>query len=209
MLLDSGGKEFKQLEAGTYPAICTTIIDLWTQDKEYSGEKYIIREVLIWFEFPTETEKFDWENEESYTLHSYFSLSLGEKSNLGKFLVGWRWRSFTEEEKAGFDLKNVLWQPLIASVISKKKQDGSDKSVIDTASKLMKGMEAPVATRPLKYFALDEFDQEMFDSFAKWTQDIIMRSPEYKSLGVTDSATFSEAPAKDGKGEIDIEDLPF
>ena len=180
--------EFKMIAPWTYPARCTRIIDLWTQEKEWQWKKKEIHEVVIGFEFPTELEVFNEERwEEPYFLSKYFTLSLWEKANLRKFLETWRWKTFTQEELDGFDLEKLIWLPALVSVIEVTTKSGVIKSIIGWATTLPKGMEVPEAIQESLVFSLEEwFDEESWNKVPEGIQEKIKLSSEYKAFEAQD-----------------------
>ena len=102
--------DFKQVEPGSHLARCYRIIDLGTQQDEWQGETKHFRKVMIEWEVPAETIEIDG-IQKPLTISRWYTASLGKKANLRRNLEGWRNKAFTDEELAGFDLKNVLTKP--------------------------------------------------------------------------------------------------
>ena len=181
--------EFKRIAPWTYPARCIRIIDLGTHETEWKGKKRDTHEVMIGFEFPTELDVFNEEKwEEPFFLSKYFTLSLGEKANLRKFLENWRGKAFTEDELKGFDLEKLIWVPALVNVIEVQTKSGDTRSVIGGATTLPKGMEVPAQINDSLIFSLEEnaVDQTVLEKLWEKTQEKIKWSNEYKALEAAD-----------------------
>ena len=56
---NGGGNQFPPMSAGTYPAVCSDVIGIGTQSTEYNGEHTTQNQLILLFDFPTETIKID------------------------------------------------------------------------------------------------------------------------------------------------------
>lgn len=176
-----GGSMWPLLEAGTYPAVCTGIIDIGEQENAAFGNKS--RKIIIMWELPGETMEINGETEARIMSQTY-TASLGDKANLRKMLDGWRGRPFTPEELKGFDLRNILGVPcLLGTLVKEKAQGGGQFAVIGTVSKLPKGFPAPQPMGEKIVFDLDSPTalQDM-ELLPKWIQDRIKESLTYQSM---------------------------
>ncbi len=178
MKFSAGGTAFENPEPGSYAAVCIRMIDLGTQPQEWQGTTKFNHKVKIVWEL---SEKMA--DGRPFISMRDFTVSLHEKAALRKFLAGWRGRDFTPEELAGFDPKVLIGKGCLLSLI----QNGEYIN-IDSASKLPKGMEAPVPVNSTVFFSLSDFNQEEFDKLSDKIKDKIKGSPEYQSL-------FSDKPA--------------
>lgn len=203
MIVKATGTVSDPCPAGNHVARCIGLIDLGTQEETYQGKPKRQRKILIKWETPLETKVFKEENgEQPYIISKEYTMSLADKSNLKKDLESWRGRAFTEQELAGFDLKNVLGVPCLVNVI----HNDNGYAKITNVSPLPKGTTCPEAINvPFQYFSLDEFDKVAFDSLSEFWKKKIESSPEYKSLGSPERATSFDdmgTPAGD-------DDIPF
>jgi hypothetical protein len=182
---ESSNIEFKQIPTGSYPARCVRLVDLGTHKSEYMGKEIEKHEIMIGFEFPTELEIFDegkWE--QPFFSSKYFTLSLSEKANLRKFLENWRWKTFTSEELAWFDLTNLIWVEAMISIIEVTNKDWQKRNVIGSATRLPKGMECPPQINESIVFSLDwiDFDENILNKLWNKTVEKIKQSKEYQNL---------------------------
>ena len=113
----SGGSgDFEPVPMGTHIARCVTVCDIGLQQSPWGLKE----KVYLGFEVPgvrvAWTDKEGKEQEGAALIGSSYNLSIHEKSVLGHHLVSWRGKAFTEEEKEGFDVFNVLGAPAMLSV---------------------------------------------------------------------------------------------
>lgn len=179
---NSSNREFKILDAGSYPARCISVIDLGTQTIAFNNETKQLRKIRLTFEFPTELSVFKEENgEQPFILSCEFTYSLHEKGRLRPFLEGWRGRKFTDEELKGFDVSKLIDVPCLASVSHYTRKDGKESAEITAVGLLPKGMTCPDSINPKILFSPYAFDQEIFDSLPEFLQEKIRKSTEMLS----------------------------
>ena len=86
---------FKVHEAGQFVAQCVDVIDLGEKVQDFPGSKpYLAPACAIVFRTGEKNE----DTGEYIDLASEFTVSMGEKANLRKFLAQWRGRPYTTEE---------------------------------------------------------------------------------------------------------------
>lgn len=207
---DNGG-DFKLLESGTHGAVCTWIVDLGPQEMEYQGEVSEKDRVRLRFEVPD--ERVSWkdgdgnEHEGPMVIWKEYTASLHEKATLRKHLEGWRGRGFTEEELAGFDLKNVLGKPCVISVVHKVSNNGKAYAQIDSISKVMKGMTVE-PEGDVKFFDFDDHTEAEYNDLPEWLREKIDAGKKIRA-SQANRAGFDEAnppPIDDGFAE---DSVPF
>ena len=188
---------------GPHVARCTAVIDLGTQTQEYKGETKKNKKILISWEFPEITAVFDKETGEQPLGRSlHYNASLHEKSTLRKHLAAWRGRQFTDKELEGFDLKNVLGVPCLATVMHKKKLDGTVTDRIDNISALPKGLKCPDAVNEAYCYSIENHPTN-WDRLPDWVKKQIEESPEYKQAAGTAPAPVNQ------EQEQETDDCPF
>lgn len=102
---DSGGQDFEVPSVGVHRAICITVDDLGLQPGFNQGDNPKEQVFVLW-----ELEEKDSKGKH-FTIGKFYTKSIHEKSTLGKDLVSWRGRPFTEAERAAFDLDNIKGKP--------------------------------------------------------------------------------------------------
>ncbi|NDB59064.1 hypothetical protein EB001_11495 [bacterium] len=201
---------FVPVPTGMHLARCYRIIDLGTQESTYMGNIKHLPKVMFQFEVhsedsqgnPTVTTKGD-----PMTVSKNFTLTLAEKSTLRKDLQTWRGKDFTADELKGFELKNVLGQWAMISVVETE-NNGKTYTNIATINPVpanMKKAGLPDGVNELKLFSIADADLELFNSFSDGLKEKIRKSPEWERLhGGPDTGSASSANFDD----ID-DDLPF
>ena len=188
------------LEADTYPARCVSLIDIGDQFSEMSGR--FNRQVVLMFELPTEHVVIDGEKKPRFMSITY-TLSLSEKAKLRTILETWRGRGFTDDELKGFDLKQIVGQACMLTVVHKTAKNGNTYANIGTITKPMKGITIPEAETPLLIYDLDEPDAlEKMEQLPEWVQNRIKQSETYKRM--TEQASTAQ-----GFMDVNPDDLPF
>lgn len=195
---ESQGGGFPPLEAGSYRAICYSIVVLGTTYNEMFDN--IQKKVMFTWELPDERITRDGEDLPR-AISATYTLSLNEKSNLRKTLESWRGKQFTAEELQGFDLANVLGAPCMISTTVGSNAQGKQFSKVTAVSRLPKGMEVPKDTENAKVLfdiSNDECPLEDMEKLPPFVQERIKQSEEYKRRTTSDDDFIA----------VD-EDLPF
>lgn len=139
---DSGGKGFDPVPEDTHIARCITVVDIGIQDT-FFGKK---EQVYLGFEIPS--IRVEWDDKEGVhhtgaaLIGSTYTNSIHAKSILGQHLTSWRGKAFSDEEREGFEVFNVLGAPCLISVVHKMKGNNTYAN-INGIMRLPKGMVAP------------------------------------------------------------------
>ncbi len=197
---DSGGSgSFEPVPAGTYTARCVTVVDLGVQDTPWGGKE------KVYFGFEVPSVKVEWDDKDGVhhegpaLIGSRYTNSIHPDSNLGKHLISWRGKAFTEEEREGFDLFNVLGAPCMISVTHNTKGDKTYAN-ISAIMRLPEGMVAPPAIGELvSYSPQDAATAANFSKLPEWLQKLSkpVAQPEYP---------VSDLPKSDDNFD---DDIPF
>jgi hypothetical protein len=198
-------------QRGMHLARCYRIIDLGTQESTYMGNVKQLHKVMFQFEVhsedaqgnPTVTSKGD-----PMTVSKNFTLTLADKSTLRKDLQTWRGKDFAPEELKGFELKNVLGQWAMLSVVETQNNGNTYTNIatINPVPSSMKKNGLPEGKNELKLFSIDDADMELFESFSDNLKNKIRQSPEWERLHGGPS-TSGSAPSANFDDMAD--DLPF
>ena len=173
MAKDSGG-DFEPLAAGTYVARCVSVVDIGVHETGFGPKE----KVYIGFEIPSEriivkNEQGQEEDKGPAFIGSRYTLSISDKSILGQHLTGWRGKPFTEEERQGFDITNVLGAPCLINVIHSHKNNKTYAN-IQAIMRLTKGMECPAAeTELVAYSPNDNALAANFEKLHEWQQKLV------------------------------------
>ncbi len=173
MAKDSGGDGFEPIEPGSYIARCVSVVDIGVQETGFGPKE----KVYLGFEVPS--VRVEWKDQDGKDhegpafIGSRYTLSINEKSILGQHLTGWRGKPFTDEERQGFDLFNVLGAPCLINVIRTEK-NGKTYANIQSIMRLPKGMEpAPVESELIGYTPMDNEKAANFDKLADWQKKLV------------------------------------
>lgn len=199
---DSGGEEFDPCPAGTHLARCAWLIDIGTQDSPNYGAK---RQCIIGWEMPAVLIPDGERKGEPYFLSKFYTLSLHEKANLCKDLEAWRGKVFTEDEREGFDLRNVVGHPCLLSVIHQSKEGKTKPQArIGGVMAVPSGTECPPAVNVPIVFDIDTdlYNQPMLDTLPEWVQKKVAASHEATHGPVSTDSNDAPPPA-------DGDDIPF
>lgn len=195
---DTGGERtFELAPAGAYAARCFRVIDLGTQTFSVMGETKMAHQCLITWELSKQMA-----DGRPYTINEKYTVSLHEKAKLRQVLESWRGRKFSEAERKGFDLKNILGKVCFINIVHTER---GDKEFANVASVMPvpDGMTSPPATNEQLYFSINDWDEALFQKIPKYYQDMIKKSPEFQQIDAVGSKPGSSSiPADD-------DDIPF
>jgi hypothetical protein len=178
----TGGADFKNPPNGNHLARCFRITDYGSQTSKYGSQ----RKILITWELHGEDDDgnpLSMDDGKPYAVSSYYTLSLSNGATLRLMLEQWRNKTFTLDELAGFDVKNLLGQFCMVSVSNDKGNDGKEYCNVKAVSPVphaIKKAGLPDGYNQTVLFSLDDFDRNIYDSLSQKTRDRIASSPEYK-----------------------------
>lgn len=183
------GGSFELAPQGTHSAVCVRVIDLGMQINKTTSKPE--RKVVIVWEIDAEMV-----DNRPFIVQKRYTLSLHKKANLRADLQSWRGRPFTDEELAGFDLKNVLGKPCLLNVIH---SDSGEYANIASISQLPKGMPGLKPTGELLFFNTEEWDATVFNKLSEKMRTTILSASEPPAAA---------AVAKIEQDDMD-QDIPF
>lgn len=186
---------YPKVPIGVHKARCVKVIDLGTQRQEYNGEISWKRQILVIWELPEELN-----NDQPMTISKFYTLSLHEKSNLGKDLTSWRGRPFTETEKQGFDVTKLIGVTCQVNVMHK------DNGKEDISSIMPLGKDDKIAEQfnPSVSFDIGDYQKgqkETFNQLSEGIRRMILRSKELDGIDQTDNG--------DEGNDNDLGGVPF
>jgi hypothetical protein len=186
---------FKPVPPGMHLGRLYRIIDLGTQTSEYLGKTKSLRKVMLQWEIHSEDDEGRptvTDDGKPLSLSKNYTLTLDEKGTLRKDLQTWRGRDFTEEELAGFDIKVVLGQWAMLSVIKALGNNGKEYTNVAAVMSVPKSVRSagfPEPHNDPKIFVIATADMEMFEKFSENLKVKIEASPEWKLRGKTEKPT--------------------
>lgn len=168
------GSDFESAPTGTHLARCIGLIGIGTREKEWQGKSRLSNEIIVTWELPNETMK----DGRPFTVSQFYTRSLADKANLRHALKNWRGRDFTLEELQAFELKNVLDKG--CQVVCSAKDNG--KVYVTAVAGLPKGVELPARVNDLRYFDVEEWNDDEFDALSDRLQAMVKDSIEYAEI---------------------------
>lgn len=195
IIAKSAETSYPKVPIGVHKARCVKVIDLGTQRQEYNGEISWKRQILVIWELPEELN-----NDQPMTISKFYTLSLHEKSNLGKDLTSWRGRPFTETEKQGFDVTKLIGVTCQVNVMHK------DNGKEDISSIMPLGKDDKIAEQfnPSVSFGIGDYQKgqkETFNQLSEGIRRMILRSKELDGIDQTDNG--------DEGNDNDLGGVPF
>lgn len=204
-LPNPGQNTFAPAPMGSHIAICNRVVDLGTQEVNFQGQISKKRQILITWELQSDEKMSDGR---PFTIGKKYTWSMHEKSGLRKDLQSWHGVAFKETDfgPGGFDIRKIVGQPCLLSVIHKEKPDGV-RSEINGVMKLPKGAHVEPIVNPPTFVWLDkdDFSQPDFDRLSEKLKATVSQSPEYHALKNGASVEAGQLDA----GHNPDEDLPF
>ncbi len=178
MKLPEQTADFQIAPAGNHRAVCYSVIDLGTQEKQYEGETSYKHEIEIGFELVDEKM----EDGRPFVISKRFTFSSSKKSNLIKMLESWRGIPFKPEDLGvnGFDIQKLIGVPCLLACVHVETSAGKNYCVINAATPLPKGMEKPTPTNSGIYYTIAAHPA-LWDSLPEYKQNVIMKSPEWQA----------------------------
>lgn len=203
-LPQSNGGDFTPPPEGNHPARCYRVIDLGTQEVEWSGQTKLQRKILLSWELPTELM----EDDKPFTVHQRYTFSSSDKSHFRNHLESWRGKRFEDKDfgPGGFKVESLLGVGCLLNVVHTHK-NGSTYANVQAVARVPKGMEVPPLVNDKVLFSLepDEYSVEVFDALPDRLKDTIRMSPEYSRIV---NGTPNEDVGAPPKGDFD-DSIPF
>ena len=191
---DSQQSKYPQLSTGVHNARCIRVIDLGTQRNEYQGQVSWKRKVMITWEVHNK------DSEEPFEISNFYNNSLYEKANLSKDLTSWRGRPFTEDEKKGFDISNLVGKVCQLNVIEGNNGKPKVATVLPTKD------EVGIQHNKSLVFSIDQYQKgelTVFNQLREGIRNMILESKELEGQS-------QEDVKEHGESDIDPDDtVPF
>lgn len=158
--------DFKDIEAGAYPARVSGIYRVGTQPNDFPGAAKATKLEVI-FQFELVTESITINGEELPKVKSKtFTDSLHEKGKLAPALA------MLGLNSGEVDLTQALGRACIVNMVDYTKPDGTTAVKFASISQPMKGFEVPEGKLPLTFFDFNSnYSQEIVDSLKAQSKD--------------------------------------
>lgn len=168
---------------GTHIARLVRIIHIGTIMEPYMGVETEMNKLDFLFELVDELHVFkEGEEAKPFVVSREFTLSMGEKANLRKFVEGVIGKSMVQGEADLFDVESLLNKACLITIKHKTSKSGNIRAEVTTASPLMKGQKAKEPFNQPKLLTYTSWDQKYFESLPEFMRKKIQGSKEYNSL---------------------------
>jgi hypothetical protein len=126
------GRSFTKAPEGQHQAVCADVIDLGMHEESYGGKsKGLVHKCAIVFQI----DELNPETGNRFEIGKEFTVSMGEKANLRKFLGTWRGKSYTDAEAAeGTPLHKLHGVNALIQVEHKPSKSNPDRSYANIVS---------------------------------------------------------------------------
>ena len=173
-----------------------SFIHIGTVKFEYKGEPKETNKIRLTFELPNEMRVFkDGEPEKPMVISQEFALSMHEKANLRKFIESMVGTALNDDEARDFDVESLIGTTCLLNIVHEAK-NGKEYANIQSASPLVKGMEAPPAiNEPLVLNYGDMWNEEVFKALPEFLRTKMEATPEWKAKGMETLSDGSSMPS--------------
>jgi len=201
---------FKPVPPGMHLGRLYRIIDLGTQTTEHLGKAKSSHKVMLQWEVHSEDDAgvpTVTDDGKPLSLSKNYTLTLDERGTLRKDLQTWRGRDFSEDELHGFDIKAVLGQWAMLSVIKAQGNNGKEYTNVAAVMSVPKSVRAAGLPEPHnepKMFVIDTPDMDMFEKFSENVRAKISSSPEWQARGKSSGKSSAKTSFDDME-----DDVPF
>lgn len=179
LIVKNEQKPREVIPAGVHHAVCYGLYDIGTHYNERYNKSD--RKCIILWEFPAirmEYTKDGVTKDLPKVISKKYTVSLNEKATLRKDLQSWRGKVFSDQELAGFDLKNILGVNCMLQIIHNASSDGQQTySNIATVLPLYGGIPSVVPETPIQFFSLEE-SETVPEYTPKWIAELIGKCKE-------------------------------
>lgn len=132
--------KFKPHPEGTLAAVCVDVIDLGKKADSWQGKPKVSPKCALVFL----TGKMNAETGEPHDVSIEFTISMGDKSNLRRFLESWRGKKYSDEQaQRGVPIHKLVGQPGLITVEHHQSKAGRTYARILSISPLPEGLGAP------------------------------------------------------------------
>lgn len=196
--------EYETAPEGVYVARCYRILDLGTQPVMFQGEAVKPRRKVVLFWELLDGAKM--KDGRPFSISRTYTLSLDEKALLCKDLQAWRGKTFTPEEKEGFDIEVLLGKYCQIQVV----HNVANNTTYANANAIMATKASPEGVNELSFFDINKPDQAIFDALHDYWKEKIEAAPEWKMKEKTVASVMQGKPVTEiSDSEIDLSEIPF
>ena len=210
LTVKAGGGNFVPVSQNVHMAVCVGLYDLGTQFVQFRDKDKHLHKCLIMWEIPG--ERIDIEKDGATlnlprVISKEYTVSLDDRANLYKDLMGWRGLPFTDEELKCFDLKNILGKSCQLQVIHKKTEKGVYANIF-AIMPFPRGMKKLEPEAPLKFYSIQDNGMVTPEGTPQWIIDKIKRAEEFTQIA-SGGGDDEPPPIESDQGQPADENVPF
>lgn len=127
----------ESLPTGMQHAVCSMVCDIGHQKGEYQGRPNLRHQVIVIWELEEKKKEGKFAGEPFY-VSKFYTLSLGEKSNLRADIQSWRGVPFSEQELKGFDLERLIGANCFLNLVKEENGKVKPKAITPIAKGMAK-----------------------------------------------------------------------
>jgi hypothetical protein len=141
---ETGGADYPECPAGAFVGMCCDVVYRGKQPNKFEPSKPDQHKISVHMmvdafnEDDTPARRTDGKR---FVLSSWFTRSMHPKATLRKTLAAWRGKDFDEDQAEVFKLNDLVGAFALVNVVHVKGKDGGQKAVIQSISKLPRGMQ--------------------------------------------------------------------
>jgi hypothetical protein len=197
-------KPFPVHPEGQFAARCVDVIDLGESVSSFPGtQPYIAQKVALAFWTGETDPNPEVKQDGPVTVVMEFTLSMGEKANLRKFLQSWRGKAYTDEQaKEGVPVDKLYGAAALVSVEQFTSKAGRKYARISSIAPLPKQMASAVPVVEQIAYERDEWWGKKKEQYAKEAAEFRAKSRPASAKKSDDFEGFPDEVAGD-------DDLPF
>lgn len=192
--------------AGTHVAVCTQVIDLGIQEnKRFASRSH---KIMFGWQIPDVRDK----DGNPRMIWQEYTNSLGAKANLRRDVEAWLGAKLSPEHIKNFDPVKLIGRGCYLSVVHNDSDNGKTYANIGSLMPLPKGTPTPKPVGKTIVFDIDNWDQDVYDTFSEYLRKKIDEGRRNKD---DDTAGDTDDGHGDGDGDqtagagIPEDDIPF
>ncbi len=188
------GNTFELIPKGTVQAVCYAVWDLGNQKTVWNNETKVQHKIIIAWETTHKMQNEGEYKDKRMVITKNYTLSLYENAKLCMDLESWRSKSFTEEEKKGFDVEKLIGINCLLGIIhNKSKNNGKTYANVSSVSPIMKGQEKLIPENTL-------------DKIPEWVTNLQANNQSDKTYDTTKPGVAQTVVNKIDEPPIEFED---
>jgi hypothetical protein len=170
---------YEPVPKGNHVARLYQIVHIGTIPTNWQGQQKMTDKVRLTFELCNEKKAFrEGDEPKPFSVSREFTLSMGAKSNLRPFVEGFIGTKLSDEEAYGFDLEDLLGEACLLNVVHAEVGENVYAN-INSATPLVKGMEAPALFNEKAVVDVDTATEEEIDALPDFLKEKMRSSEEY------------------------------